>query len=56
MMATFIPSPANLAASEGPACPVPMMIASYFVAIALPPDNPQVSLRSPKLARIMQEI
>src|SRR6266498_3501623 len=28
MTATFIPAPASLPASDGPACPVPMMIAS----------------------------
>src|SRR5262249_16829652 len=31
MMATFIPALANRCASGGPACPVPMIIASYFV-------------------------
>ena len=33
MIATFIPEPARLAANEGPDCPVPIIIASYFVAI-----------------------
>jgi hypothetical protein len=33
MMAVFIPAPASRAASDGPAWPVPMMIASYFVVI-----------------------
>ncbi len=28
MMATFFPAPASRTASDGPACPVPMMIAS----------------------------
>jgi hypothetical protein len=33
-IATFCPAPANRLASEGPAWPVPMMIASYCVFIA----------------------
>jgi hypothetical protein len=34
IIATFIPEFANRTASEGPACPVPIMIASYFVAMS----------------------
>ena len=33
MMAAFMPAFVNRAANEGPACPVPMMIASYFSVI-----------------------
>lgn len=35
MIATFIPVPASRTASDGPACPVPIMIASYVVSIRL---------------------
>ena len=36
MIATFIPAPASRTASGGPACPVPMMIASYVIVITIP--------------------
>src|ERR1044071_9854813 len=32
-IATFIPAPASRTASDGPACPVPMTIATYLVDI-----------------------
>src|SRR5262245_4654156 len=37
MIAAFIPVPASQTASNGPACPVPITIASYFVDIGSPP-------------------
>jgi hypothetical protein len=33
MTATFIPAPASLPAKDGPDCPVPMIIASYFAVM-----------------------
>ena len=36
MIATFIRAPARQTASDGPACPVPMMIASYRVVMRAP--------------------
>src|SRR5437667_10586759 len=38
MTATFIPAPASLPARDGPACPVPMMIASCL-RMAPPPSG-----------------
>ena len=48
MIATFIPAAANRTASGGPACPVPMMIASYMIAIRY------LSPSLPHLAELMQ--
>jgi hypothetical protein len=36
VIATFIRAPASRTASDGPACPVPMMIASYRVVMGEP--------------------
>src|SRR5207248_3956289 len=37
IIATFIPVSASRTARDGPACPVPITIASYLVAIGIPP-------------------
>src|SRR5215470_10969204 len=37
IIATFIPVPASRTARDGPAWPVPITIASYLVAIGIPP-------------------
>src|SRR5262245_38378098 len=48
-IAAFIPAPASRTARDGPACPVPIMIASYVVAISPPvtPINNRQLLRQP---------
>src|SRR5262249_5087907 len=39
IIATFISVPASRTARDGPAWPVPITIASYFVAIGIPPPG-----------------
>src|SRR5450432_4212164 len=57
MIATFFPVPARRRAKEGPACPVPIMIASYEVLMAPPlqvslTDRYQDTLPSANLLRV----
>src|ERR1700754_3278801 len=43
--ATRQPAPARRPASDGPACPVPMMIASYFVAMLCTSSRSKVRVK-----------
>src|SRR5215469_13375681 len=62
MMATVLPAPANRAARDGPAWPVPMMIASTCFILVRPPygvcpsDQPKPSADAPRLLRRASEL